>query len=225
MIAIIKFPGSTCEYDTYKALRELGLRAEIVRYKDFDPDKYNAVILPGGFSFGDYLRAGAIAAHTEVIKGIRQMANEGKVVIGICNGFQILVESGILPGALLKNLNLRFISKWVYLRVLRKDTILTRHLEKEILRMPIAHSEGRYYIDDIEKAKRLAFLAYTNEKGEIRPEANPNGSLLNIAGIANEEGNVIGMMPHPERASFINTSPFSVTDGLELLMGLKYIES
>ncbi|MEM0373483.1 MAG: phosphoribosylformylglycinamidine synthase I [Sulfolobaceae archaeon] len=225
MIAIVKFPGSTCEYDTYKALKELKLDAEIVRHREFDPDKYTAVILPGGFSFGDYLRAGAIAAHTEIVRKIKEMANEGKVVIGICNGFQILVESGILPGALLKNLNLRFISKWVYLRVLRRDTILTKRLQKEILVMPIAHSEGRYFIDDLEKAKKLAFLAYSNQRGEITPEFNPNGSILNIAGIANEEGNVIGMMPHPERASFITTSPFNSIDGLELLRGLKYIEN
>jgi phosphoribosylformylglycinamidine synthase len=225
MIAIIKFPGTTCEMDTYKALRELNLNAEIVGFREFDPDKYNVVILPGGFSFGDYLRAGAIAARLDLIKKIKEMANSGKIVLGICNGFQVLVESGLLEGALLKNLNLRFISKWIYIKILRKDTPITRGLTKEILRMPIAHSEGRYYHPNIERAKKLAVFAYCNNKGEINEESNPNGSLLNIAGIANEEGNVIGLMPHPERASFKLTSPFNDTDGLELFKGLRYYEN
>lgn len=218
--AVIKFPGITCEIDVYKALLEAKVDAEIVRYKDFDPDKYEAVILPGGFSFGDYLRAGSIAASTETMKKVKEMASEGKVVIGICNGFQILVESGLLQGGLLPNLNLRFISKWVYLKVVRFDTVLTRGLEKPVIKMPIAHAEGRYYIDDLEKAKRLAVLLYSDENGNIDEKANPNGSLLNIASIANEEGNVIGMMPHPERASFKLTSPSGETDGLLLFRGL-----
>jgi len=126
----------------YKALMEAGVPTVIVKYKEFDPDKYNGVILPGGFSFGDYLRAGSIAASTETIKKVKQMAEEGKIVIGICNGFQILVESGLLKGALLPNLKLRFISKWVSLKVIRTDTVLTKGLDKKIIRMPIAHAEG-----------------------------------------------------------------------------------
>ena len=218
--AVIKFPGTTCEVDVYKALLEAKVDAEIVKFKDFDPDKYEAVVLPGGFSFGDYLRAGSIAASTETMKKVKEMASEGKVVIGICNGFQILVESGLLEGALLPNLNLRFISKWVYIKVVRDDTVLTRGLDKKILRMPIAHAEGRYYHEDVEKAKSLAVFLYSDEFGNVSEKANPNGSLLNIAGIANEEGNVVGMMPHPERASFKLTSPTEETDGLLLFRGL-----
>ncbi|BCU71396.1 hypothetical protein KN1_26930 [Stygiolobus caldivivus] len=149
------------------------------------------------------------------------MANEGKIIIGICNGFQILVESGLLEGALLPNLNLRFVSRWVYLKVGRKDTVLTRGLEKEIIKMPIAHSEGRYYHNDPSRAERFAVLYYVGPKGEVDEKYNPNGSLLNIASIANEEGNIIGMMPHPERASFKLTSPDGETDGLLLFRGLK----
>ncbi|BFI73946.1 phosphoribosylformylglycinamidine synthase I [Sulfurisphaera ohwakuensis] len=219
--AVIKFPGTTCEIDVYKALLEAGVEAEIVKYKDFDPDKYSAVILPGGFSFGDYLRAGSIAASTETIKKVKEMADEGKIVIGICNGFQILVESGLLEGALLPNLNLRFISKWVYLRVVRFDTAVTRGLNKTILKMPIAHAEGRFYLDNVEKAKKYAVMLYSDENGNVNNMVNPNGSILNIASIANEEGNVIGMMPHPERASFKLTSITGETDGLLLFKGLR----
>ena len=218
--AVIKFPGTTCEVDVYKALLEAKVDAEIVRYKDFDPDKYEAVVLPGGFSFGDYLRAGSIAASTDTMKKVKEMASAGKNVIGICNGFQILVESGLLEGGLLPNLNLRFISKWVYLKVVRNDTVLTKGLDKTIIKMPIAHAEGRFYIDDIEKAKRLAVLLYSDEFGNVNEKANPNGALLNIASVANEEGNVIGMMPHPERASFKLTSPTGEIDGLLLFRGL-----
>ncbi|MCH4814844.1 MAG: phosphoribosylformylglycinamidine synthase I [Saccharolobus sp.] len=220
MIAIVKFPGTTCEADVYKALMEAGVPTVIVKYKEFDPDKYNGVILPGGFSFGDYLRAGSIAASTETIKKVRQMAEEGKIVIGICNGFQILVESGLLKGALLPNLKLRFISKWVYLKVIRTDTVLTKGLDKKIIRMPIAHAEGRYYIDDVDYAKTNMVLQYCDENGNVSEDTNPNGSLLNIASIANEEGNVIGMMPHPERASFKLTSVDGTVDGLILLRRL-----
>ncbi|WP_278465801.1 phosphoribosylformylglycinamidine synthase I [Saccharolobus islandicus] len=220
MIAIVKFPGTTCEADVYKALMEAGVPTVIVKYKEFDPDKYNGVILPGGFSFGDYLRAGSIAASTETIKKVKQMAEEGKIVIGICNGFQILVESGLLKGALLPNLKLRFISKWVSLKVIRTDTVLTKGLDKKIIRMPIAHSEGRYYVDDVDYAKTNMVLQYCDENGNVSEDTNPNGSLLNIASIANEEGNVIGMMPHPERASFKLTSVDGTVDGLILLRRL-----
>ncbi|MCY0874205.1 MAG: phosphoribosylformylglycinamidine synthase I [Acidianus infernus] len=219
--AVIKFPGTTCEIDVLKALKESGVESNIVGYKDFDPDKFNAVVIPGGFSFGDYLRAGSIAANTETMKKIKEMANEGKIVLGICNGFQILVESGLLRGALLPNLKMRFISKWVYVKVVRFDTAITKGLEKKVLRMPIAHAEGRYYLDNLEEAEKLAVFKYSDEKGNVKEEVNPNGSILNIAGIANEEGNVIGLMPHPERASFKLTSPDSQTDGLLLLRGLR----
>ncbi|GAB6943713.1 phosphoribosylformylglycinamidine synthase I [Vulcanisaeta sp. JCM 14467] len=219
--AVIKFPGTTCETDVYRALLEAGVETEVVGFRDFDPDRYDAVVLPGGFSFGDYLRAGSIAANTEVMRRVRKMADEGKVVVGICNGFQILVESGLLEGALLPNLNLRFVSRWVYLKVARRDTVLTRGLEKDVLRMPIAHAEGRYYHEDPDRARELAVLYYSGPDGTVDGRYNPNGSLLNIAAIANEEGNVIGMMPHPERAAFRLTSPDGTTDGLLLLRGLR----
>ncbi|WP_240931364.1 phosphoribosylformylglycinamidine synthase I [Acidianus sulfidivorans] len=203
-----------------KALREANVEAKKENYKEFDPDKYDAVVIPGGFSFGDYLRAGSIAASTETMKKIKEMADSGKIVLGICNGFQILVESGILKGALLPNLKLRFISKWVYVKVV-KETPLTKNLKDKVLRLPIAHAEGRYFLDDIEEAKNLAVFQYSDEKGNVSEKVNPNGSLLNIAGISNEEGNVIGLMPHPERASFKETSIDSTTDGLLILRGLK----
>ncbi|MEM3863603.1 MAG: phosphoribosylformylglycinamidine synthase I, partial [Metallosphaera sp.] len=141
--------------DVLKALKLVKADAEIVLFNKFDPDHYQGVVLPGGFSFGDYLRAGSIAANSEAIKGVKEMANEGKLVLGICNGFQILVEAGILKGALLPNLNLRFVTKWVWLRVKRKDTPFTKE-SKDVLFMPIAHAEGRYFLDDEESASEIA---------------------------------------------------------------------
>ncbi|MEW9491086.1 MAG: phosphoribosylformylglycinamidine synthase I [Candidatus Aramenus sulfurataquae] len=217
----MKFPGTTCDYDVLKALREAKVEAELVRYKDLDPDRYSSVVIPGGFSFGDYLRAGSIAASTETMEMIKEMANQGKTVLGICNGFQILTESGLLKGALLPNLKMRFISKWVYVKVVRDDTRLTKNLPKKVLRMPIAHAEGRFVLEE-EEARRLMVFQYSNEKGEVSEDYNPNGSVLNIAGIANEEGNVIGLMPHPERASFSLTSIDGNVDGLLLLRGLRW---
>ncbi len=219
--AIIKFPGTTCDNDVLKALNEIKIDAEIVKYKDFDPDKYSSVIIPGGFSFGDYLRAGSIAANTETMKSIREMADDGKIVLGICNGFQILTESGLLKGALLPNLNLKFVSKWVNIKVVRNDTLLTRKLQKKVLKMPIAHAEGRFFLNE-DEAKELMVFQYSDEKGDVEEKYNPNGSILNIAGIANKEGNIIGLMPHPERASFSLTSIDGYTDGLLLLRGLKW---
>lgn len=214
--AIIKFPGTTCEMDVLKALKLVKADAEIVLFNKFDPDHYQGVVLPGGFSFGDYLRAGSIAANSEAIKGVKEMANEGKLVLGICNGFQILVEAGILKGALLPNLNLRFVTKWVWLRVKRKDTPFTKE-SKDVLFMPIAHAEGRYFLDDEESASEIAVLQYADERGVPTSEANPNGSLMNIAGITNEGENVLGLMPHPERASFPSISPNGSSDGLQIL--------
>jgi phosphoribosylformylglycinamidine synthase len=144
------------------------------------------------------------------------MADQGKLVLGICNGFQILVESGILKGALLPNLKLRFITKWTYVRVSRKDTPFTRGI-KDVLLMPIAHAEGRYYLEDEEEARELAVFQYSNPSGLVVEEVNPNGSVQNVAGIANQAGNVIGLMPHPERASFSKLTPDGSTDGLEIL--------
>ncbi|MEM0113726.1 MAG: phosphoribosylformylglycinamidine synthase I [Metallosphaera sp.] len=202
--------------DVLKALKLVKADAEIVLFNKFDPDHYQGVVLPGGFSFGDYLRAGSIAANSEAIKGVKEMANEGKLVLGICNGFQILVEAGILKGALLPNLNLRFVTKWVWLRVKRKDTPFTKE-SKDVLFMPIAHAEGRYFLDDEESASEIAVLQYADERGVPTSEANPNGSIMNIAGITNEGENVLGLMPHPERASFPSISPNGSSDGLQIL--------
>lgn len=214
--AVIKFPGTTCENDVAKSLNQLGREVEVVKYSQFDPDKYDGVILPGGFSFGDYLRAGAIAAQTDTMKKVKEMAESGKRVLGICNGFQVLIEAGLLKGALLPNLSLRFISKWVYLKVTRRDTVLTREISKDVILMPIAHAEGRYHADP-QEADSLAVFKYSSSDGLVDEIYNPNGSMLNIAGIANESGNVVGLMPHPERASFSYLTPNGSADGLELL--------
>jgi phosphoribosylformylglycinamidine synthase len=200
------FPGSNCDYDTYYVLRDV-VGAE-VRFLDFRETKIqniDCVVLPGGFSFGDYLRAGALASKTPIAKAIVDFAQKGGLVVGICNGFQILTELHLLPGALLKNENLRFVCKDVYLRVENSSTPLTKKLEKgEVIRMPIAHGEGRFYVPE-DELKRLEergqiLFRYCEEDGSITKEANPNGSVGNIAGVCNETFNVFGLMPHPERA-------------------------
>jgi len=201
------FPGSNCDYDTYYVIRDiLEKDVEFVYWEETNLSKYDVVVLPGGFSFGDYLRPGALAARTPLAQAVYEFAQKGKYVIGICNGFQILTELGLLPGALLPNLNMRFVCKWVNLRVENADNAFTRKLEKgDILRIPIAHHDGRYYVPE-EELKKMeergqVLFRYCDEKGEVREEVNPNGSISNIAGVMNKEGNVFGMMPHPERAS------------------------
>ncbi|BBG24049.1 phosphoribosylformylglycinamidine synthase I [Sulfuracidifex tepidarius] len=217
-VAVLKFPGTTCEGDVEKALREAGGNPQVVRHDSFDPDKFDAVVLPGGFSYGDYLVAGAIAASGDSMRKVKEMAEEGKIVLGICNGFQILVWSGLLKGALLENLNRRFVSKWVYVKVVNDSTAITKGLKGKVLRLPIAHAEGRYYHKDVSEVSPV--LVYSSQEGKVSDEYNPNGSLQNIASVSNEAGNVIGMMPHPERASFKNISPFGEPDGLYLLRGV-----
>jgi len=225
-IAVLKFPGSNCDLDVLHVLRNvMNLEAHLVWHKEFKQDSWDAVILPGGFSYGDYLRAGIIAAHSPAMKHVKEMARDGKPVLGICNGFQILIEAGLLPGALLPNKNLTFICKWVNIRVETNRTVFTKIMEKgTILKMPIAHKEGRYYIDEeglkeLEENDQVVFR-YSNEKGEIVEIANPNGSLSNIAGISNLEGNVVGLMPHPERASEKILSPYNVDDGKLLFLSM-----
>jgi phosphoribosylformylglycinamidine synthase len=217
-IAVLKFPGTTCELDVVKALREAGGNPQVVRHDRFDPDEFDSVVLPGGFSYGDYLTAGAIASSSEAMRGVKEMSDEGKIVLGICNGFQILVWSGLLEGALLENINRRFVSKWVFVKVIDDGTPLTKGLKGRVLRLPIAHAEGRYYHERLERVKPI--LIYSSERGDISEEYNPNGSVMNIASVSNEAGNVIGMMPHPERASFSNISPFGNPDGLLILRGI-----
>ncbi|MFX0096853.1 MAG: phosphoribosylformylglycinamidine synthase I [Candidatus Hodarchaeota archaeon] len=218
-IAIIQFPGSNCDYDTLHVLRDVMEKdTDLIWHKDFKDSGYDAVILPGGFSYGDHLRAGVIAAYSPAMKKVKDMAKEGKPILGICNGFQILVESELLPGALLQNSCLTFVCKWVILKTMTNRTPFTKGIEKgTILRIPIAHIEGRYF-NERESMKEMyendqVVFKYVDERGEPTADANPNGALDNIAGICNLEGNVVGMMPHPERSSESILSPYKTEDG------------
>ncbi|MGB9692172.1 MAG: phosphoribosylformylglycinamidine synthase subunit PurQ [Candidatus Sumerlaeaceae bacterium] len=203
-IAVVQFPGSNCEMDTVRAVSHvLNIKPTLVWHKDRIPPNTDLVILPGGFSYGDYLRAGAIARFSPVMKSVIEYAMSGGLVVGICNGFQILLEAGLLPGAMLPNKCLKFVCKWVYLRTERQDLPFTNTLPK-IIHLPIAHGMGNYFIDEegltrLEENRQIVFR-YCDRLGNTNEAANPNGSISNIAGIVNEDGNVLGMMPHPERA-------------------------
>ncbi|MEA3144642.1 MAG: phosphoribosylformylglycinamidine synthase subunit PurQ / glutaminase [Verrucomicrobiota bacterium] len=205
-IAVVQFPGSNCDQDCLRALTDgLHVQAEYLWHKETSVSGFDAVVLPGGFSYGDYLRCGAIARFSPIMKAVVLAANEGMPVIGICNGFQILCETGLLPGALIRNQSLHFVCKPVWLRVETNETPFTGQLDAEkILRMPVAHGEGSYFADEetlvaLESKKQVVFR-YTDALGNATSEANPNGSMHNIAGICNEARNVVGMMPHPDRA-------------------------
>lgn len=222
-VGVVVFPGVNCDMDVYYVLTEvMGVDARYVWHTEGDISDLSAVILPGGFSYGDYLRAGAIARFSTVMKEIYRFAKAGKPVLGICNGFQILVESKILPGAFLKNKTLTFICKPQYIRVENPNTIFTKYYKKgETLIIPIAHAEGNYYVDPdtykyLEDNEMIAFR-YSNNEGEVNEDTNPNGSVGNIAGIFNETKNVLGMMPHPERAS---ETILGSTDGYRLFKSL-----
>lgn len=197
-IAVIVFPGSNCDIDMYEALHTVcDADAKYVSYKQTSLADFDAVILPGGFSYGDYLRAGAIARFAPIIPAVRKMAQAGKLVLGVCNGFQILTEMGLLPGALKENDSLRFVCKTVSLRVENNHTPFTSEYQAEQeIKIPIAHKEGSYYADE----KVLQSLEDNHQVVFRYLGENPNGSLNDIAGICNQEGNVLGMMPHPERA-------------------------
>ncbi len=204
---VLVFPGSNCDYDCYHVLKHvLGKDTDFVWHKENSVDKYDCIVLPGGFSYGDYLRTGAIARFSPVMDAVAGHADKGKLVIGICNGFQILLESGLLPGAMLRNESLQFVCKFVTLRVETTDSPFTRKTKKgEALRVPIAHGEGNYFADEptlaeLKKNDQI-LVRYCDEEGKVVKEANPNGSLDNIAGICNKKRNVFGLMPHPERAS------------------------
>ena len=204
---IVTFPGSNCDADAYHAVVDaLGEEAVRLWHKDHDLQGSDVVILPGGFSYGDYLRAGAIARFSPIMREVVEHARRGGPVLGICNGFQIACEAGLLPGALLRNTSLCFVCQPVRLRVERADTLYThRYQDGQILTIPIAHGEGRYTADE-ETLDRLegdgqVIFRYVDEAGEPTDAANPNGSARNIAGIVSAEGNVLGMMPHPERAA------------------------
>ena len=202
---VVVFPGSNCDADCVYVIRDvLGDSVQTLWHQDTDLRGVDAVVLPGGFSYGDYLRTGAIARFSPIMQSITAFAKNGGLVLGICNGFQILLESGLLPGAMLRNTGLRFICRTVTLRVDRTDTPFTnRYTRGQVVRMPIAHNEGRFAADPatIKRINQDAVFRYCNEQGEVTEEANPNGSSACIAGITNQAGNVMGLMPHPERAS------------------------
>jgi phosphoribosylformylglycinamidine synthase len=205
--AVLQFPGSNCDQDCVHVLGNvLGQDADYLWHKEESIGDADAVVVPGGFSYGDYLRTGSIAQFSPVMNAVKAFANAGGLVIGICNGFQILCETGLLPGALVRNRSLQFRCEHIYLKVPTTDSPFTSEVpEGKLLRVPIAHGEGCYFADDEALAKLRAndqiIFQYATETGELTDEANPNGSLLNIAGICNEGRNVCGMMPHPERAS------------------------
>ena len=202
---VVTFPGSNCDYDLYKAVQQVGQDVEFRWHREHGLEDADAVLLPGGFSYGDYLRAGAIARFSPIMEDVVEYARAGGPVLGICNGFQILCEAGLLPGALIRNDHLKFVSADVRVRVERADTLFTSdYQEGQVLRIPVAHAEGNYRADEetlrrLEDEGRVVFR-YVDRHGEPTEGANPNGSQSNIAGIVNEEGNVLGMMPHPERA-------------------------
>jgi len=201
--SVITFPGSNCDRDMDIALKKFGFKNKMVWHDDLELPKSDLVVLPGGFSYGDYLRCGSIAAKSRIMKSVLNFAQGGGKVMGICNGFQILVEAGLLPGVLLRNKYLEFICKNVFVKINNKDNSYFKNIKKDTLEFHIAHNEGSYFcskeqIKEIEDNNQIA-LFYSNETGNINEDYNPNGSIKNIAGIFNKEKNVLGMMPHPER--------------------------
>jgi phosphoribosylformylglycinamidine synthase len=204
--AVLQFPASNCDQDCVHAVRALGHSARLLWHKETALGEADAVIIPGGFSYGDYLRTGAIARFSPVMQAVQKFADNGGLVLGICNGFQILCEAGLLPGALVRNRDLQFHCEQVFLATSHFDTPFTSRIPREkILKIPIAHGEGCYFADDATleklKANRQILWQYCDAGGKLTETANPNGSVLNIAGICNERRNVAGLMPHPDRAS------------------------
>ena len=204
---VVVFPGSNCDQDCYYVIKDvLKKPVEYIWHKQTSVAGFDCLILPGGFSYGDYLRTGAVARFSPIMKSVIEFANNGGLVIGICNGFQILLEAGLLPGAMLRNKNLHFICKYVHIKTENTKTPFTGFYKKnQVLKIPIAHNEGNYYIDkkglqDLVKNKQIVFR-YSSKRGEVNQKSNPNGAVANIAGIINKQGNVLGMMPHPERSS------------------------
>ncbi len=218
-VTILQFPGTNCEYDTQHAFEDLGATTEILWHKaDSIPKDTDLLVVAGGFSYGDYLRSGAIARFSPAMRAVESYANSGGRVLGICNGFQVLTEAGLLPGALKRNDNLNFISKYHHLKVINNDNVFLEKLDNEaVINIPIAHHDGNYFIDsdgleDL-KANNQILLRYTDANGDIQ---NPNGSIDSIAGICNIERNVFGLMPHPERAM---EKLLGSDDGIKMLQG------
>jgi phosphoribosylformylglycinamidine synthase len=217
---IVVFPGSNCDHDAYHATKHvLGQDAEFLWHKDADLKGADALILPGGFSYGDYLRTGAIARFSPIMRDVQAFAAKGGPVLGICNGFQILLEAELIPGAMLRNRGVKFVCQQVHLRVEQTDTPFTCAARKgQVLEMPIAHGEGNYFAEPAViarlEANRQVIFRYVTKGGDVTDEANPNGSLAGIAGLCNEARNVVGMMPHPERAC---ESALGSADGLVIL--------
>lgn len=223
-VAVVRFPGANCDQDALWSLRgDLGVGAEYVWHEDRSLDGFDAVMLPGGFSYGDYLRCGAIAARAPIMDEVRRFANEGRPVLGVCNGFQVLCEAGLLPGALLLNEQQKFICQDVYLKAENRTSPWTEAVDR-VVRIPIAHGEGRYVCDDATLARldsegQIAFR-YVDANGHRTEDSNPNGSVDAIAGVLNDRGNVLGMMPHPERAT---RKLLGGDDGMLILAALRKV--
>lgn len=220
---VIVFPGSNCDLDAYHLVKDILKKpVEYIWHQQNCLKGFDCLILPGGFSYGDYLRCGAIARFSPIMQEVVEFAHRGGLVLGVCNGFQILTEAGLLPGVLLRNRDLKFHCHYVYLKVENVNTPFTNFIHPErILKIPIAHGDGNYYIDEsglktLVENKQVIFR-YTTAEGIVSDEANPNGALFNIAGVINEKGNVLGMMPHPERAGEANLGS---TDGLYIFHSL-----
>jgi phosphoribosylformylglycinamidine synthase subunit PurQ / glutaminase len=220
---VVVFPGSNCDHDTYHVISKvIGQPVDFIWHKEEEINGYDAIILPGGFAYGDYLRTGAIARFSPVMRAICAFANDGGLVIGICNGFQVLCEAGLLPGALLRNRDLKFICEHINIRVERTDTPFTSACSQgQVLNLPIAHGEGNYFcdqktLDQLNSEERVIFR-YCDTNGRTGEQSNPNGSLDHIAGICNRDRNVLGLMPHPERAS---ESVLGSTDGRLIFLSI-----
>jgi phosphoribosylformylglycinamidine synthase subunit PurQ / glutaminase len=201
--SVITFPGSNCDRDIDVALKKFGFKNKMVWHADVELPKSDLVVLPGGFSYGDYLRCGSMASKSKIMNSVINFAKSGGMVMGICNGFQILVETGLVPGVLLRNKYLEFICKNVYVKINNKENSYFRNIDKDVLELHIAHNEGNYFcteeqLKEIEDNNQIA-LYYSDKNGDLQEQFNPNGSIKNIAGIFNKKGNVLGMMPHPER--------------------------
>lgn len=220
---IVVFPGSNCDYDCYWGLKnDLKFPVSFLWHRQRQLDSVDCIVLPGGFSYGDYLRVGAIARFSPIMDAVVEHAKKGRPVVGICNGFQVLTEIGLLPGALLRNDSLRFVHRPVTLRVEHKNSAFTSHYQEGgVIELPVAHGQGKYYappgvLEELETGQRVLFR-YSNPQGEFSPDWNPNGSIHEIAGICNRQGNVMGMMPHPERRL---NARLGSTDGQPLFLAV-----